>query len=76
MLGHLAEGLSFILPRTDARLRLMQQGASGPHKRPLRYYFERNFVIGTSGHFTTSALANVQAETPIEMLTYADDYRA
>jgi 2,3-dihydroxybenzoate decarboxylase len=37
ILGHLGEGLSFSLPRTDNRLRVQSEGSHGSHKRPLQY---------------------------------------
>lgn len=40
VLGHLGEGLSFALPRLDHRMRIMEEGSSGPHKKPLGYYFQ------------------------------------
>ena len=40
MLGHLGEGLSFVLPRLDHRMRIMAPGTHGPHKKTLCYYFQ------------------------------------
>lgn len=44
MLGHLGEGLSFVLPRLDHRMRIMTPGTHGKHKKTLCYYFQNNVI--------------------------------
>ncbi|KRN32959.1 amidohydrolase [Lactobacillus selangorensis] len=56
ILGHLGEGLSQNLPRTQARLYKQRQGATGAkNQKPLTYYLRTNFLATTSGHFDTDA---------------------
>lgn len=73
VLGHLGEGLSFALPRLDHRMRIMEEGSAGTHKKPLGYYFQKNFICLTSGHFTTSALHQLIAETSTQTVLYSDE---
>lgn len=52
ILGHLAEGLPFLLPRLEHRLSKQKDGAGlGTRRRPVSGYFSANFYATTSGHF-------------------------
>ena len=52
ILGHLAEGLPFLLPRLEYRLDKQKDGAGlGSARRKVSEYFSDNFYATTSGHF-------------------------
>ena len=57
ILGHLGEGLPYTLPRLEHRLHMQRDGAGlGEAKEPVSHYFNRNFLLTTSGHFHTRTL--------------------
>ena len=54
ILGHLGEGLPFMLPRMQHRLDEQREGEKGSKaKQRASHYFGSNFWITTSGHFHT-----------------------
>ncbi|KAN0116694.1 putative metal-dependent hydrolase [Hyaloscypha variabilis] len=74
VLGHMGEGLSWVLPRTDSTFRLYTAEARGPMKRTFLEYFQDNFIICTSGMPRTSALVNLMAETTVKHIMFSVDY--
>lgn len=59
IIGHLAEGLPYNLPRTQERLYKQNKGTMGGHyERPLMDYLRSNIYATTSGHFNTSSFMN------------------
>jgi 2,3-dihydroxybenzoate decarboxylase len=75
ILGHLGEGLTLMLPRTEHRLKKQSQGIGlGSNQRPLTDYLTRNFYVTTSGHFTTSALHNAIEVMGAERVMFSVDY--
>lgn len=75
ILGHLGEGLPFMLPRLEHRLRMQQDGqGSGNAKRPVSDYFSRNFYLTTSGHFHTKGLLDAISEIGADRLLFSTDY--
>ncbi|PWG00330.1 amidohydrolase family protein [Levilactobacillus bambusae] len=74
ILGHLGEGLSQTLPRTQARLYKQRHGQTGAKNlRPLTDYLRTNVFATTSGHFSTAAfLAALEAFGPDHMLFSLD----
>lgn len=54
ILGHLGEGLPFLLPRLEHRLDKQRAGIGlGAAQRRVSEYFNNNFHVTTSGHFHT-----------------------
>ncbi|CPY75597.1 TIM-barrel fold metal-dependent hydrolase [Mycobacteroides abscessus] len=75
ILGHLGEGLPFLLPRLSHRLGKQREGAGlGAAKRPVEEYFHQNFYLTTSGHFHTKALLDAISEIGSDRLLFAVDY--
>ena len=75
ILGHLAEGLPFLLPRLEHRLRKQQDGAGlGAATKPVSEYFSANFYATTSGHFHTRTLFNTIAELGVDRVLFSADY--
>ncbi|KEF58357.1 uncharacterized protein A1O9_06283 [Exophiala aquamarina CBS 119918] len=73
-LGHMGEGLSWILPRTDTTFRMYNLEAQGPKKKRFQEYFQDNILPNTSGMPRTSALLNLMAEAKISNIMFAVDY--
>ncbi|EXJ60902.1 hypothetical protein A1O7_05055 [Cladophialophora yegresii CBS 114405] len=73
-LGHMGEGLSWILPRTDSTFRLYSAEAQGPKKKRFQKYFQQNILPNTSGMPRTSALVQLLAESKAENIMFAVDY--
>ncbi|KAF7560940.1 hypothetical protein G7046_g3194 [Stylonectria norvegica] len=73
-LGHMGEGLSWILPRTDTTFRMYNADAQGPKKKLFLEYFQNNIIPNTSGMPRTSALLNLMAETRLENIMFSVDY--
>jgi gamma-resorcylate decarboxylase len=75
ILGHLAEGLPFLLPRLEHRLAKQKDGAGlGAARRPVSEYFSANFYATTSGHFHTRTLFNTIAELGADRVMFSADY--
>jgi len=75
ILGHLAEGLPFLLPRLEHRLDKQQDGAGlGTARRKVSEYFSDNFYATTSGHFHTRTLFNTIAELGVDRVMFSADY--
>ncbi len=74
ILGHLGEGLPFLLPRVEHRLRHARPAARGRHTQPLMHYLRRNFFITTSGAFRTAALGDTLEELSADRVLFSVDY--
>jgi gamma-resorcylate decarboxylase len=74
VLGHLAEGLPFLLPRVEHRLRHTTPEAHGRQSRPLTRYLSENFYVTTSGAFRTQALIDTMLEVGADRLLFSVDY--
>ncbi len=71
VLGHFGERIPFDLWRIDHRLALIP---NRPAKRPLSEYFQNNFHITTSGHFSTAALLYALQAVGADRVLFAIDY--
>jgi predicted TIM-barrel fold metal-dependent hydrolase len=69
VLGHLGEGLPFLLRRIDRTLR----SADGQSAR-FREIFTRNFYVTTSGFFSDAALECSIAELGVDRILFAVDW--
>jgi 2,3-dihydroxybenzoate decarboxylase len=74
ILGHLAEGLPFLLPRVEHRLRHAHADRRGKHVRPMMSYLRDNFFITTSGAFRTAALLDTLLEVGADRVLFSIDY--
>jgi gamma-resorcylate decarboxylase len=74
VLGHLAEGLPFLLPRVEHRLRHARQDLRGRQARPMMSYLRNNFFITTSGAFRTAALLDTLLEVGADRVLFSVDY--
>ena len=74
ILGHLGEGIPAYLWRIDHRNDWMKAPHKYAAKRRVCDYFRANFVLTTSGNFSTSALDQAIAEIGIERVLWSADY--
>lgn len=75
ILGHLGEGLPFLLPRLEHRLDKQHEGVGlGNAKRRVSHYFNDNFHVTTSGHFHTRTLFNTISEIGVDRVMFSADY--
>ena len=75
IVGHLGEGLPFLLPRLQHRLDAQRKGEHGGKalNRP-SHYFGRNFWLTTSGHFHARQLRSAMEEIGWERVLFSTDY--
>jgi predicted TIM-barrel fold metal-dependent hydrolase len=75
ILGHLGEGLPFLLPRLEHRLNMQRDGVGlGSARRKVSEYFNDNFYVTTSGHFHTRTLFNTISEIGVDRVMFSADY--
>ena len=75
ILGHLGEGLPFMLPRMQHRLDEQREGTKGAKaKQRPSYYFSNNFWITTSGHFHTKPFLEAIEQMGAERVLFSADY--
>jgi len=74
ILGHLGEGLPFLLPRVEHRLRHARADLRGRQAQPLTSYLRSNFFITTAGAFRSTALLNSLLEVGADRLLFSVDY--
>jgi gamma-resorcylate decarboxylase len=74
ILGHLGEGLPFLLPRVEHRLRHITPELRGKQQKPVTSYLRENFYITTAGHFRTQAFIDTMLEVGSDRVLYSVDY--
>ncbi len=74
ILGHLGEGIPAYLWRIDHRNEWMKARHRYAAKKWVRDYFRSNFVLTTSGNFSTSAMVQAVAEIGVERVLWSADY--
>jgi 2,3-dihydroxybenzoate decarboxylase len=74
ILGHLGEGIPAYLWRIDHRNDWMKARHRYAAKKWVADYFRENFVLTTSGNFSTSALVQSVAEIGVERVLWSADY--
>ena len=74
ILGHLGEGIPAYLWRIDHRNDWMKARHRYAAKKRVADYFRANFVLTTSGNFSTSALNQAIAEVGIGRVLWSVDY--
>jgi gamma-resorcylate decarboxylase len=74
ILGHLGEGIPAYLWRVDHRNDWMKARHRYAAKKWVADYIRGNFVLTTSGNFSTSALTQAIAEIGIDRVLWSADY--
>lgn len=75
ILGHLGEGLPFMLPRLQHRIDEQREGDRGAKaKHRPSHYFANNFHLTTSGHFHSAPFHEVLRQTGADRLLFSVDY--
>ena len=74
-LGHLGEGLPYLLPRMQHRLDEQRDGERGSKaKRRASYYFRTNFWLTTSGHYHSQPLLDAVHQIGDDRVLFSVDY--
>ena len=73
VLGHLGEGLPFLLDRIENRIKFLPNPAIRC-RRPLRYYFQHNIWVTTSGNMSPEAFRCTQDVLGLDHILFASDY--
>jgi len=75
ILGHLGEGLPYILPRTQDRLDVQYDGARGAKamRRP-SHYLANNFWLTTSGYYHTKPFLEAIEQIGEDRVLFSVDY--
>jgi gamma-resorcylate decarboxylase len=73
ILGHLGEGLPFLLYRTESRLRHMSSKVRGRQLKPVTSYLRENFYLTTAGAFRTQALLDTLLEVGSDRVLFSVD---
>jgi 2,3-dihydroxybenzoate decarboxylase len=74
ILGHMGEGLPYMLWRVDNRNAWVQVPPNYPAKRKIRDYFQENFYITTSGNFRTQTLIDAILEIGADRILFSTDW--
>lgn len=75
ILGHLGEGLPYLLPRMQHRIDEQREGAKGSRaKRRSGHYLSNNFWITTSGHFHAKPLLEAIEQIGLDRIMFSVDY--
>ncbi len=74
ILGHLGEGIPAYLWRIDHRNNWMKAAHKYAAKHSVAHYVRNNFLLTTSGNFSTSALNQAIAEMGIGRVLWSADY--
>ncbi len=74
ILGHLGEGIPTYLWRIDHRNEWMKARHQYAAKKWVADYFRSNFILTTSGNFSTSALDQAIAEIGVTRVLWSADY--
>lgn len=74
VLGHMGEGVPFMLWRIDNRNAWVKAPKSHAAKRPIADYFHANFHITTSGNFRTQSLIDAMLEIGSDRILFSTDW--
>lgn len=72
ILGHLGEGLPFLIWRAQNHLNKRRRGM--PAQKPLPQYLNENFYVTTSGQFTLPPLVCTMLQMGADRIMFATDY--
>jgi 2,3-dihydroxybenzoate decarboxylase len=74
ILGHQGEGLPFLPPRVEHRLRHASPEVRGRQLKPVTSYLRENFYLTTAGAFRTQALMDTLLEVGSDHVLFSVDY--
>lgn len=74
ILGHMGEGIPYMLWRIDHRNAWVKQPPRYPAKRKFADYFVENFHITTSGNFRTQTMIDAILELGSERIMFSTDW--
>jgi 2,3-dihydroxybenzoate decarboxylase len=74
ILGHMGEGLPFMMWRIDNRNAWVKVPPRYPAKRRLGNYFSENFYLTTSGNFRTQTLIDAMLEIGADRVLFSVDW--
>ena len=74
ILGHMGEGVPFMLWRIDNRNAWVKAPKLHEAKRPIADYFHANFHITTSGNFRTQSLIDAMLEIGADRILFSTDW--
>lgn len=74
ILGHLGEGLPYMMWRIDHRNAWMKLPPSYAAKRSIKDYFQQNFYLTTSGNFRTQSLIDAILEVGADKILFSTDW--
>ncbi|MFA7624473.1 MAG: amidohydrolase family protein, partial [Pusillimonas sp.] len=74
ILGHMGEGLPYMMWRIDNRNAWVKVAPNYPAKRRIADYFNENFYITTSGNFRTQTLIDAMLEISADRILFSTDW--
>ncbi|MDX3895060.1 gamma-resorcylate decarboxylase [Pusillimonas sp.] len=74
ILGHMGEGLPYMMWRIDNRNAWVKVEPSYPAKRRIAEYFNENFYLTTSGNFRTQTLIDAILEIGSDRILFSTDW--
>jgi 2,3-dihydroxybenzoate decarboxylase len=74
IVGHMGEGLPYMMWRIDNRNAWVKVEKTYPAKRPIADYFNENFYITTSGNFRTQSLIDAMLEIGADRILFSTDW--
>jgi gamma-resorcylate decarboxylase len=74
VVGHMGEGIPYMLWRIDHRNAWVQAPHKYPAKRSVAEYFRENFYITTSGNFRTQTLIDAILELGADRILFSTDW--
>ncbi len=74
ILGHMGEGLPYMMWRIDNRNAWVKLPPKYPAKRRIADYFNENFYITTSGNFRTQTLIDAMLEIGADRILFSTDW--
>ena len=74
ILGHMGEGLPYMMWRIDNRNAWVKVKPNYPAKRRISDYFNENFYLTTSGNFRTQTLVDAMLEISSDRILFSADW--
>jgi predicted TIM-barrel fold metal-dependent hydrolase len=74
VLGHMGEGLPYMMWRIDNRNAWVKVPPKYPAKRKIAEYFQENFFLTTSGNFRTQTLIDAMLEIGSDRILFSTDW--
>lgn len=74
ILGHMGEGLPYMMWRIDNRNAWVEVAPNYPAKKKICEYFNENFYVTTSGNFRTQTLIDAMLEIGSDKILFSTDW--